>query len=184
MRQGGLILYAFPLRVGSPIFTGQQALADFVEQTSGKTDGSRTGIAGFKYVQGSEASRLAQQTEMEYSKKKEEALQVIRSANTPKALNVGHQRKHIREDGRDIGNRSFLYGTIEDAQRLVDKYSGTGEPKLDRRGNWTHKEFVTADHIVGESVNPETGIGSPTHRFAIHYGKRGTHVAPMEERKT
>ena len=94
------------------------------------------------------------------------------------------QRKHIREEGRDIGNRSFLYGTMEDAQQLVDRYSGTGEPKLDGNGNWTHKEFVTADHLVGESVNPETGIATPTHRFAIHYGKRGTHVVPMEERKT
>lgn len=52
---------------------------------------------------------------------------------------------------------------MEDAQQLVDRYSGTGEPKLNGNGNWTHKEFVTADHLVGESVNPETGIATPSY---------------------
>lgn len=156
----------------------------FIEATGDKVDGARTEVSGFRYTQARETTRLVQQAETEYTQKREEALQVIRSAETPKALNAGHQRKHIREEGRDIGNRSFLYGTMEDAQQLVDRYSGTGEPKLDGNGNWTHKEFVTADHLVGESVNPETGIATPTHRFAIHYGKRGTHVVPMEERKT
>lgn len=162
----------------------RRELNDFIEATGDKVDGARTEVSGFGYAQARETTRLVQQAETEYTQKREEALQVIRSAETPKMLNAGHQRKHIREEGRDIGNRSFLYGTMEDAQQLVDRYSGTGEPKLDGNGNWTHKEFVTADHLVGESVNPETGIATPTHRFAIHYGKRGTHVVPMEERKT
>ena len=162
----------------------RQALNRFLEDTGGKPDSGRTDVAGFGYAQARETTRLVQQAETEYTQKREAALQVIHSADTPKTLNAGHQRKHLREEGRDIGNRSFLYGTMEDAQQLVDRYSGTGEPKLDGNGNWTHKEFVTADHLVGESVNPETGIATPTHRFAIHYGKRGTHVVPMEERKT
>lgn len=162
----------------------RRELNDFIEATGDKVDGARTEVSGFGYAQARETTRLVQQAETEYTQKREEALQIIRSAETPKTLNAGHQRKHIREEGRDIGNRSFLYGTMEDAQQLVDRYSGTGEPKLDGNGNWTHKEFVTADHLVGESVNPETGIATPTHRFAIHYGKRGTHVVPMEERKT
>lgn len=158
-------------------------LAAFVRDTGGRNDSARTGVAGFGHSQASKATAVAKKQETLYNEKKRETLAVIRSSDSPKTLNVGNQRKHIREEGRDIGNRSFLYGTLDDAQKLVDQYSGTGEPKLDGKGNWTHKEFVTADHLIGESVNPETGIATPTHRFAIHYGKRGAHVVPMEEKK-
>lgn len=171
-------------RAAMQLRDARRKLNAFLEDTGGKVDGSRTDVAGFGYAQARETTRLVQQAEREYTQKQEAARQTILSPDTPKSLNVGNQRKHIREEGRDIGSRSFLYGTMEDAQALVDRYSGTGEPKLDGNGNWTHKEFVTADYLVGESVNPETGIATPTHRFAIHYGKRGTHVVPMGERKT
>ena len=78
-------------------------------------------------------------------------------------------------------SRSFLYGTLDDAQQLVNQYSGTGEPKLDRKGNWVHKEHVTVDRVIGEVVDLDTGEATPTHRFAIHYGKRGTHIVPAKE---
>ena len=158
-------------------------LKDFVQATGRRNDSARTSVSGFGHSQASKATAVAKKQETLYNEKKREALAVIRSSDTPKTLNIGNQRKHIREEGRDLGNRSFLYGTLDDAQKLVNQYSGTGEPKLDGKGNWTHKEFVKADHLIGESVNPETGVATPTHRFAIHYGKRGTHVVPMEERK-
>lgn len=158
-------------------------LAAFTHETGTRNDSARTSVSGFGHSQASRASALVRKLEKAYNENRKKVLEQIRSADTPKSLNTGNQRKHIREEGRDLGNRSFLYGTMEDAQQLVDQYSGTGDPKLDRKGNWTHKEFVTADHLIGESVNPETGVATPTHRFAIHYGKRGTHVVPMEERK-
>ena len=161
----------------------RRALNGFIEATGGKLSAARTDVAGFGASEARTTNRLVKQAEAEYTKRQEEVLQIIRSPDTPKTLNIGNQRKHIRAEGRDLGNRSYLYGTLEDAQRLVDQYSGTGTPKLDGKGNWTHKEFVMADHLIGESVNPETGIATPTHRFAIHYGKRGAHVVPMEERK-
>lgn len=161
----------------------RQDLAAFTHETGTRNDSARTSVSGFGHSQASRASALVRKLEKAYNENRKKVLEQIRSADTPKSLNTGNQRKHIREEGRDLGNRSFLYGTMEDAQQLVDQYSGTGDPKLDRKGNWTHKEFVTADHLIGESVNPETGVATPTHRFAIHYGKRGTHVVPMEERK-
>ncbi|WP_298735980.1 phage minor capsid protein, partial [uncultured Subdoligranulum sp.] len=161
----------------------RQDLAAFTHETGTRNDSARTSVSGFGHSQASRASALVRKLEKAYNENRKKVLEQIRSADTPKSLNTGNQRKHIREEGRDLGNRSFLYGTMEDAQQLVDQYSGTGAPKLDRKGNWTHKEFVTADHLIGESVNPETGVATPTHRFAIHYGKRGTHVVPMEERK-
>ena len=146
-------------------------------------DSARVGVSGFGRSDAARAGALAINLEKAYNQKKEVVRAAIRAESTPKALNRGNQLKHSREDGRDIGNRSYLYGTLEDAQKLVDQYSGTGEPKLDRKGNWTHKEFVMADYIIGVAVNPETGTSAPTRRFAIHYGKRGTHIVPMEEKK-
>lgn len=148
-----------------------------------KSRAQRLEVVGWGRSQAAKASSLARKQKIEYNKKKQAALDAIRSADLPKTLNRGNQLKHIKEDGRDIGNRSFLYGTLEDAQKLVDKYSGTGEPKMDRKGNWTNKEHITADHIIGVVVDPDTGESTPTHRFSIHYGKRGTHVVPAKEVK-
>lgn len=148
-----------------------------------KSRAQRLEVVGWGRSQAAKASSLARKQKIEYNKKKQAALDAIRSADLPKTLSRGNQLKHIKEDGRDIGNRSFLYGTLEDAQKLVDKYSGTGEPKMDRKGNWTNKEYITADHIIGVVVDPDTGESTPTHRFSIHYGKRGTHVVPAKEVK-
>ncbi len=156
-------------------------LKDFVQATGRRNDSARTSVSGFGRSQASKATAVAKKQETLYNEKKREALAVIRSSDTPKTLNVGNQRKHILEEGRDIGNRSFLYGTLDDAQKLVNQYSGTGEPKLDGKGNWVHKEHVTVDRLIGEVVDPDTGEATPTHRFAIHYGKRGTHIVPAKE---
>ena len=154
---------------------------DFVRATGGRSDSARTSVSEFGHSQASKATAVAKKQETLYNEKKREALAVIRSSDTPKTLNIGNQRKHIREEGRDLGNRSFLYGTLDDAQQLVNQYSGTGEPKLDRKGNWVHKEHVTVDRVIGEVVDLDTGEATPTHRFAIHYGKRGTHIVPAKE---
>ena len=66
-------------------------------------------------------------------------------------------------------------------QKLVDKYSGTGEPKLTKGLEWTHKEFITLDAPVGVAIIQDTGERVETKRIAIHYGKRGTHVVPVKE---
>ena len=171
-------------RAAARLKSARGELAQFLRDNGLRQDGSRERVPGFGRSEAAKAVALAKTRETSYNEKKQEALTAIRSGNMPKTLNRGNQLKHIREEGQDNGNRSFLYGTLDDAQKLIDQYSGTGEPKLDGKGNWTHKEFVTVDHLVGESVNPETGIATPTHRFAIHYGKRGTHVVPMEERKS
>lgn len=156
-------------------------LKDFVQATGRRNDSARTSVSGFGHSQASKATAVAKKQETLYNEKKREVLAVIRSSDTPKTLNIGNQRKHIREEGRDIGNRSFLYGTLDYAQKLVNQYSGTGEPKLDGKGNWVHKEHVTVDRLIGEVVDPDTGEATPTHRFAIHYGKRGTHIVPAKE---
>lgn len=108
----------------------------------------------------------------------------IRSADVPKQINVGSQNKHIRGSHGYIPNRSYIFGDIETAQSLVDAYHGTGEIKRKARtGEWANREVVTADHDIGVSIDPDTGVEQITNRFTIHYGKKGTHVVPTR-RKT
>lgn len=108
----------------------------------------------------------------------------IRSADVPKQINVGSQNKHIRGSHGYISNRSYIFGNTEAAQSLVDAYHGTGEIKRKARtGEWANREVVTADHDIGVSIDPDTGVEQITDRFTIHYGKKGTHVVPTR-RKT
>lgn len=108
----------------------------------------------------------------------------IRSVDIPKQINVGSQNKHIRGSHGYISNRSYIFGDIEAAQSLVDAYHGTGEIKRKARtGEWANREVVTADHDIGVSIDPDTGVEQITNRFTIHYGKKGTHVVPTR-RKT
>ena len=50
-------------------------------------------------------------------------------------------------------------------------------------GVWTKKEFVEANFDVGLSYNRDKQQMQPTNRFAIHYGKRGTHIVPVERKE-
>lgn len=96
-------------------------------------------------------------------------------------LNPGHQAKHIRIGKGYVMGKSYLYGSTDDAQALVERYSGTGIPKFDKKGRWVKKEFVTAPDPIGVYVNQDTGEEIQTRRFAIHYGKNGVHIVPAKE---
>ena len=98
-------------------------------------------------------------------------------------LNPGHQAKHIRIGKGYVNGKSYLYGSAEDAQALVERYSGEGTPKFDKKGRWVKKEFVTASDPIGVYVNQDTGEQLQTRRLAIHYGKNGVHIVPAEERE-
>ncbi|MEA5059370.1 MAG: phage minor capsid protein [Candidatus Pelethousia sp.] len=126
---------------------------------------------------------LAQQMQRAYNEKRREIWELIRSSDTPKALNRGSQNKHIRDSVGYISGRSYIYGGLEAAQSLVNQYSGTGEIRLDRKGNWTHKEYAMADHIIGAVIDLNTSNAAETRAFLIHYGKKGTHIVPTKEVK-
>lgn len=93
------------------------------------------------------------------------------------------QGKHIRGHKNYTEGRSYLTITQEEAQNLVQQYAGTGELRRDKSGRWTNKEFIIAKQIIGMWVNQNTGEEIQTHRFAIHYAKKGTHIVPAEERR-
>ena len=94
-------------------------------------------------------------------------------------INTGHQNKHIPGSKGYIQGKSYLFGTLEDAQKLIDQYHGTGT--LIQKGKaeaWNNREVIVADHDIGMNVMPDTGEEEATNRATIHYGKNGTHIVP------
>ena len=83
----------------------------------------------------------------------------------------GQQGKHIKGHKNYIEGRSILYGSISDAQALVNEFAGHGIIHGTR-------EVVDTKRIIGEYVDRKTGLHYPTTRITIHYGNSGVHVVP------
>ncbi len=99
-------------------------------------------------------------------------------------LKPGAQGKHILGHNNYTEGRSYLTVSMDEAQELINKYAGTGEIKRDSSGKWTHKEFVTADRVIGYIVPLDGGEPIPTKRFSISYAtgnKKGAHIVPARE---
>lgn len=100
------------------------------------------------------------------------------------ALHTGRQGKHILGHNNYTEGRSYLTISMDEAQELIKQYVGTGELKRDNSGKWTHKEFVTADRVIGYIMPLDGGEPTPTKRFSISYatGKnKGAHMVPARE---
>lgn len=105
----------------------------------------------------------------------------IRSDAVIKTIEVGKQGKHIKGHNNYIQGRSYLLVSMEEAQKLVNKYAGTGILIRDSNGNWSNKEIVKTDKDIGVYININTGIEAITDRFIIHYSKKGVHIVPAKK---
>ena len=175
-----------PSEAAAKLSGWQEKQRDFISQTGLKRQAEREWVNGFGRGEAVRAREIVKKQDIRYNQKQEEARRLIRSEETVKTLNAGNQLKHIRGvGGRYIDGRSYLYGSMEDAQALVKRYAGTGEPVLFRgTGEWKHKEVVTAEEDIGVVVDPETREKVSTNRFTIHYGKNGTHIVPARRHRT
>lgn len=110
------------------------------------------------------------------------ALEKIGTDELPLKINAGNQNKHIRTSHsfKPADNKSVFYGNLEQAQKLVDAYHGKGEFRFTKAGKWTNKEIITLEKEVGITFNEAVNEWKKTNRFAIHYGKKGTHIVPIE----
>ena len=90
------------------------------------------------------------------------------------SINAGKQGKHIKGHNNYIEGRSIFEGTLEDAQRLVSRYGGTGE--------WitSNKERIDFGTVIGKYVDPITNEEIETTIGIIHYSKNGTHIVPAK----
>ncbi|WP_096635829.1 polymorphic toxin type 50 domain-containing protein [Clostridium cochlearium] len=106
----------------------------------------------------------------------------IKSGKYPLEILESKQGKHIREHNNYIEGRSYLTISIDEAQKIVNKYAGNGIIRLNQNNEWDNKEIVTVDKEIGINVNSMTNEESKTNRCKIHYSKRGTHIVPTRKK--
>lgn len=106
---------------------------------------------------------------------------LIRSESVNKTINPGNQNKHIKGSGHYIAGRSYVNGTVEEMQEIVNKHHGKGTPQFSRKGEWNNREVVELEYDFGTYVDLDTGAETPTNRGTIHYGKRGAHIVPARK---
>lgn len=110
-----------------------------------------------------------------------EVRDLIRSEATNKTLNTGNQNKHIKDSGHYIAGRSYVNGSIQQMQEIIDQYHGTGTPQFSRKGDWNGREVIELEYDFGVCVDLKTGMEIPTNRGTIHYGKKGAHIVPARK---
>ena len=101
-------------------------------------------------------------------------------------INKEKQAKHCDEDENFDEERSHIYGDIDDAIKLYNKYRGHGEVYI--RNNGSFIEYVETGKTVGLYQNNKKGadyIGCTSSIIKIHYSKTGSHLYPgiKEEKK-
>ncbi len=89
-----------------------------------------------------------------------------------KKIHIGKQGKHILGHNNYQKGKSILNISTGDAQKLINKYSGTG------RKIGTNRETVNFKKVIGKYVDPKTGKAYDTTVGTIHYSQSGTHLVP------
>ena len=105
----------------------------------------------------------------------------IKSGEVSTRVNPQKQNRHIKNSSGYIPGRSYIYGDLEDAQKLVDKLSCTGSPVMSKSGVWQNKERIINDSAIGVYVNPTTKQEIETKKALIIYSSSGTHIVPRKE---
>lgn len=105
----------------------------------------------------------------------------IISGDVSTSINPQKQNRHIKGSSGYIPGRSYIYGGLEDAQKLVNKLSCTGSPVISKSGEWQKKERVSSDSVIGVYINPKTKTESETTKAMIIYSNSGTHIVPRKE---
>lgn len=95
----------------------------------------------------------------------------------------GKQGKHILKHNNYIAGRSYFEQgtTVEQIQKAVNKYAGTGRVEMRNDGKPSNKEVVYIPELTGYDVNKLNGKIYKTHLFKLHYSDKGVHLVPKRE---
>ncbi len=95
-------------------------------------------------------------------------------ANHSQGIHQGRQGKHIVGHQNYIPGKSIFNGSIKDASKLIDSFSGKGVPI------GSGKERVDFGQVIGYYVDQSTGTKYPTTMGIIHSSKDGKHIVPSK----
>lgn len=90
---------------------------------------------------------------------------------TPQYRQTGEAR------GRDLGRLTI---SREEAQTLINRYSGTGTPRVSRSGKVSDVEYVSVGRVIGQYFDAGAKEWIDTGRAAIYHGKNGSHIVPVK----
>ncbi|MCD7831628.1 MAG: polymorphic toxin type 50 domain-containing protein [Firmicutes bacterium] len=76
-------------------------------------------------------------------------------------------------------SQSKLYISEAEAQEFILSHYATGTPRVTQNKNVSNVEYVNSDKVIGTYC--KDGKWYDTKRVAIHYGKKGSHIVPVEE---
>ena len=132
---------------------------------------------------------LAEFQELRYNKEeKYYALllnKAIREGRQPIQVEADKQGKHFIGHNNSIEGRSyFAQGTtVEQIQKAVKKYAGTGRVEVQRNRKPSRKEVVHVPKLTGYVYDQNSGKVYKTHLFKIHYSNNGVHIVPKKEER-
>ena len=107
--------------------------------------------------------------------------EAIRSGKVSKQVNREKQLRHTL--GGHTKGRSYLYGGVDYAQKLIDELSGTGDPIIVEGIGWTNKERVISSRVIGAYVNPKDDKETEVNTAVIVYSKTGAHIYPAQRKE-
>ena len=89
-------------------------------------------------------------------------------------VHEGRQGKHILGHNNYRPGGSIFNGTVQEAQALIDKFTGKGKMINDRR------ERVDFGKVIGKYFDTDTRKYYDTTVGTIRYSKDGTHIVPAK----
>ncbi len=107
----------------------------------------------------------------------------IREGRQPIQVEADKQGKHFIGHNNYIEGRSyFAQGTtVEQIQKAVKKYAGTGRVEVQRNRQPSRKEVVHVLELTGYVYDQNSDKVYKTHLFKIHYSNNGVHIVPKKE---
>lgn len=103
----------------------------------------------------------------------------IEAGEVSAEINPQKQNRHILGTPEYKAGKSYIFGTIENAQSMVNALCGTGQPVM-KADKWQKKERVVSDTEIGVYIDPKTKEKITTKYGMIVYSKTGSHIYPRK----
>lgn len=167
-----------------------KAYNDFCKANGLTPQYDRTRLADFTREQSDSANAAMKESELTNRQNRDIIKQRVESGEYSLTLSKQQYLKHVQgtpqyeayEKARLAQSRSSqskLYISEAEAQEFILSHYATGTPKVARSDEVTNIEFVDANSVIGAYC--KDGKWYDTKRVAIHYGKKGSHIVPVEE---
>ena len=167
----------------------------YCEANDLKTRQERHHIAGWTRGDAARASGAARRTASKpVDVEENRAIIRERIATGEYSLNLSRQQylKHVEGTpqfaqykadrlAKGSGQQSILTVDEATAQLIIQTLAGNGTPKMTNAGKVSNIEYGDWADFVG--VYFKDGVPHRTKRVAIHYGKKGSHIVPVEVQK-